>query len=453
MLSVLLASLLASGSPLDDVSYFKQVRPILQQHCTGCHQPAKAEGRVDLTSVAAIHAGGFQGEAIVLPGDSEESPLVWEIIPEDGDPPSMPKDRPPLTGDQVAILRAWIDQGAQDDTPETTPIDAAHPPVYRRPPVISDLDFSKDVLAISGYHETLLYDASTFELKQRLVGLSERIESLAFSPDGERLAVAGGSPAQFGEIQIWNVADGELLHSEIVTADCLFGVSWSPDGKLIAFGAADNVVRAIDSKNGREVLFQGAHNDWALDTTFSVDGSHLVSVSRDRSMKLIIVATQQFVDNITSITPGALKGGLLAVDRHPTEDELLTGGADGEPKIYRMFREKKRVIGDDFNRLKTFEKVEGRIFALEYSPGGDRIVVGSSAGETGEVRVYDVESTEVVWSAELDSPLYTARFDATGERVAVAGFDGRVRIRSARDGEAIHEWVVLPGADREGSEQ
>ncbi len=74
-----------------------------------------------------------------------------------------------------------------------------------------------------------------------------------------------------------------------------------------------------------------------------MDGSYLVSVSRDRSMKLIEVATQRFVDNITSITPGALKGGLMCVDRHPRRDELLIGGADGEPKTYRMHRIKKRT--------------------------------------------------------------------------------------------------------------
>ena len=79
-------------------------------------------------------------------------------------------------------------------------------------------------------------------------------------------------------------------------------------------------MRVIDAKSGKEVLFQGAHNDWVLGTAFSVDSSHLVSVSRDRSMKLIqVVDTQQFIDNITSITPGALKGGLIAIDCHPTK--------------------------------------------------------------------------------------------------------------------------------------
>ena len=74
----------------------------------------------------------------------------------------------------------------------------------------------------------------------------------------------------------------------------------------------------------------GSHNDWVLDTVFSADGSHLISVGRDMAAKLTEVATQRFVDNITSITPGALKGGIAAVARHPKRDEIVVGGSDGD---------------------------------------------------------------------------------------------------------------------------
>src|SRR5262249_53987139 len=168
----------------------------------------------------------------------------------------------------------------------------------------------------------------------------------------------------FGEIQIWEVAHKKLKLSLSVTFDTLYGVSWSPDGSQLAFGCADNTLRAIEVATGKQILYQGAHNDWVLGTVFSHDASHLASVSRDRSMKLTHVATQRFVDNITSITPGALKGGLMALARHPAKDDLLIGGADGVPKIYQMHRLKKRVIGDDFNLIRTFEAMPGRIFAV-----------------------------------------------------------------------------------------
>ena len=97
-------------------------------------------------------------------------------------------------------------------------------------------------------------------------------------------------------------------------------------------------MRAIEVDTGKQVLYQGAHSDWVFGTVFSVDGSHLVSVGRDASAKLIEVPHQRFVDNVTSITPGALRGGINAIARHPLRDEILFGGADGMPKIYRMHR-------------------------------------------------------------------------------------------------------------------
>src|SRR5206468_5743244 len=125
-----------------------------------------------------------------------------------------------------------------------------------------------------------------------------------------------------------------------------------------AFGCADNSLRAIDAATGKQILFQGGHNDWVLETVFSKDASHLVSVSRDMSMKLTEVATERMIDNITSITPGALKGGLMALDRRPLAekkmakvppdtpgaapkvyDEVVCGGSDGTPRLYKVHRE------------------------------------------------------------------------------------------------------------------
>ena len=55
---------------------------------------------------------------------------------------------------------------------------------------------------------------------------------------------AGGDPARSGEIQVWDVEKRKLTVSAPITYDTLYGVSWSPDSKLIAFGCADNTVRA-----------------------------------------------------------------------------------------------------------------------------------------------------------------------------------------------------------------
>jgi WD40 repeat protein len=430
------------------VSYFRDVRPILQTHCQGCHQPAKAMGGYVMTNMEALAKGGESETAAVVPGKPDESYLVQQITPTDGQA-EMPKDKPPLAEADINRIRQWIAEGAQDDTPMSVraTVDADHPPVYEGAPVLTALDFSPDdgLLAVSGYHETLLYKGDGSELVARLVGQSERVESVAFSPDGKTLAVTGGSPGRLGELQVWDVESRKLKNALPITYDTIYGASWTADGTKIAFGCADNTLRAVDAATGKQVLYQGAHSDWVLDTVFSKEGNYLISVSRDRSMKLVEVATQRFVDNITSITPGALKGGLHAVDRHPAKDELLIGGADGVPKTYQMLRTKDRKIGDDFNLIKAYEAAPGRIYDVAFNADGSRFVVGSSLDGTGEVRVYETDSGKLLHKLEGQrGPVYAVSFAAGGKVVASAGFDGLVRLNDAETGKLIKEFSPVP---------
>jgi WD40 repeat protein len=443
-------SMPADSKPAAKVSYYRDVRPILQEQCEGCHQPAKRSGEYVMTPFASLLKGGESNSAAIVPGKPADSYLLNQITPAKGKA-EMPKGKSPLAATQIELIRRWIAEGAIDDTPASASVtfDAAHPPVYHLPPVLTAVDYSPDgsLLAVSGYHEVLLWKADGSALVARLVGLSERIQSLAFSPDGTKLAVAGGSPARLGEIQVWDVAKRKLLLSVPMTYDTLYGVSWSPDGTRIAFGCADNSVRAIDAKSGAQILFQGAHNDWVLGTVFSKDASHLVSVSRDRSMKLIEVATQRFVDNITSITPGALKGGLASVDRSPKGDEVVVGGADGVPKIYHIYRPpgKSRQIGDDDNLIRGFGAMPGRIYAVEYSRDGGRIVAGSSSQGTGEIRVYSADNAQLVSKFQgQPGPIYTARFSPDGHQVAAAGFSGKVMLMDAATGKLVKEFTPVP---------
>lgn len=441
------------ATPPKPVSYYQSVRPIIEARCQGCHQPAKKSGGLVMTSFETILKGGESQAPGFVAGKPEESEIYKQVISEGGKPPLMPKGGDPLTAEQIDLFRRWIAEGAVNDTPAVAEVvvDVDHPPVYEASPVLSSLDYSPDgsLLAVSGYHEVVLHNANAPDMGAasivgRLVGQAERIESARFSPDGKLIAVTGGSPSRFGELQVWNVAEKTLVISVPVTYDTIYGAGWSSDNTRVAFGCADNTVRAIDITSGKQVLFQGAHNDWVLDTVFSIDDSHVVSVSRDRSMKLTEVATQRFVDNITSITPGALKGGLMAVDRHPKKDELLIGGSDGAPKIYQMYRTKARQIGDDFNLIRAFDAMPGRIFAVAYSHDGSFIVAASSNEGKGEVRVYnEADGKQISRFGDQFGPVYSIAVRPNGQEVAVAGFDGQVRIYNPQDGKLIREFTPV----------
>jgi mono/diheme cytochrome c family protein/DNA-binding beta-propeller fold protein YncE len=466
------------------VSYYKDIRPILAQHCNGCHQPAKPQGGYITTGHPDLLKPGEREKPGVVPGKPADSYLLDQIALHGGQA-EMPKGRDPLTPAQVKLVADWIAQGAADDTPmsaRAAPVDADHPPAYAAPPVVTSVAFDPtgEYLAVAGFHEVLLYSAKDYRLVSRLIGLAERINAVAFSPDGRRLAAAGGSPGRFGEVQVWDHAKPRLLVSAPFTFDTLYGASWSPDGKVLAFGCADNTVRAIDPTTGKQVLFMGTHSDWVLGTVFSQDGQHLASVGRDMSLKLTEVPTQRFVDNVTSITPGALKGGLMAVDRRPplppvpvklfgvplgvkvrrmqkvpadtpdvppkVYDELLAAGADGTPRLYKMHREQKREIGDDANKVREYEPLPGRVGSVAFSPDGQHFAACSSLDGRGEVRVYETDTGTKVAFEKVSGPAYAVAWRPDGKAVASAGFEGKVWVHDPATGKLLAEFVVLPAA-------
>src|SRR5262249_12973927 len=169
-------------APPKKVSYAREVLPLFQQHCMGCHQPAKAGGGFIMTSHDALFKKGDSDLPGVVPGKPDESRLLAQITPEEGKA-AMPRGKPPLAPKEIALVRQWIAEGAPDDTPPSARrvIDAKPPPAYDAPPVVTSVAFAPDgsLLAVSGYHEVLLYKPDGSALVARLVGLSERVQSLA----------------------------------------------------------------------------------------------------------------------------------------------------------------------------------------------------------------------------------------------------------------------------------
>ena len=110
-------SKLPPASDKQDVTYAKDIKAIFDDSCIKCHGPEKPKAKLRLDSLEGALKGGTDGKVIKL-GNSAASLLVLNIAhlgdPDDYMPPPKNKAKiPPLTKEQIGLVRAWIDQGAK----------------------------------------------------------------------------------------------------------------------------------------------------------------------------------------------------------------------------------------------------------------------------------------------------------------------------------------------------
>lgn len=409
-----------------------------------------------MTSFEELMTSGESEEVPIVPGDAQSSYLFQQILPSQG-VAEMPKGKPALDATSVSLIRKWITEGAANDSPPRN-INANEnrsPAFYSSVPPISAMDVSPDrtLLAVSGYHEVIIHDlrqhrksvAASGSVVARLSGLSERIESIAFSPTGDRLAVAGGSPGRVGEIQIWDLESKELSFSRAAWHDCCFGVSWSPDGSSIAFGCPDNSVQVIESVDGKTVFTSRSHSDWVGGTTFSNSSLQLVTVSRDRTAKLFDISSQRFVTNLARFEANQSKIGLQAVARHPQRDEYLIGGTDRIARIYHTDLGEAGEIKEESNVIREFAAVPGPILEVQYSSDGQFVVVAGDQQGKGFAFVFEVDKPKVGIPMErIEGGIFTAKFLGNDTTVAAAGFDSIVYLNEAKSGKSVGKLAPFP---------
>ena len=110
-------SKLPPASDKTGVTYATDIKPVFEKSCVRCHGADKPKARLRLDSLEATLKGGDDGK-VVLPGDSAGSMLVHYVAhagkPDTYMPPPRNKANiPPLTKDQIGLIRAWIDRGAK----------------------------------------------------------------------------------------------------------------------------------------------------------------------------------------------------------------------------------------------------------------------------------------------------------------------------------------------------
>ena len=106
-------------------------------------------------------------------------------------------------------------------------------------------------------------------------------------PDGRRLATAGGilfTPG--GEVKIWDLATGRMLHDLRWHTSRVRGMACSPDGRRLATGSDDRTIKLWDTTTGQEVFTLRGHADAVLSVAFSPDGKRIVSGGNDHTARV-----------------------------------------------------------------------------------------------------------------------------------------------------------------------
>ncbi|MBL8849955.1 MAG: PD40 domain-containing protein [Planctomycetaceae bacterium] len=387
-----------------------------------------------MESFAAIMKGGESGAAIE-PGNGDGSNLCIQIA--DG---SMPQEADPLTAGEIALVQRWVTLGARLDAgvnPATQLLQImpkrpqpAAPPAYPVAIPVTALAFSPDgsKLASSGYHEVILWNVADQAVAQRITNVAERVYDVAFHPDGQRLAIASGTPGMAGEVKIFNLADGALLADLVTVEDAMFGVAFNPDGSKLAACGADRSIRVFDVASGKEEVHVEDHADWVMDIHWSPDGTKLVSASRDKTSKIFDAKSGDAL--VTFNGHGEPVNSAVFL---PDGTAVASAARDKQVRIWQVTdaKELRKIggYGDDVLRIEILP--DSRLFSVSADKQGR----SHNAADGAAIKSY-AGHADWVYSLAVHS--------ATG-MLATGSYDGEIRLWKIDDATQAANWTAAPG--------
>jgi WD40 repeat protein len=421
----------------EPVVYEKDVEPIFYKRCIACHSGNIKESRFDISSYEGVVKGGKRGTAIV-PGKAESS-LLYTSCSKLKKPYMPPKGEEPITPEELALIKLWIDQGAKAPsgaraavkivvglppanvhpvravavspdksavaagrgnqihvydagsgkhvrtllapdlkTPDGKPVQAAHLSL------VEAMTFSPDgrYLASGSFQEVNLWDAQTGRLTKKLTGFAHNVVALAFSPDGKLLATGGGAPTEDGEVKVFEVGSwNQLTHIKGGHSDTVYGVCFSPDGKKLASCGADKFIKVFELPEGKFVKSFEGHTHQVLDVGWYSDGKLLASAGADNTVKVWDYEKGEQVRTINAHTKQVTR--LTFVGKSPN---FATCSGDGQVRFWNV---------QNGGNTRNFGGNKDFVYAVSVTPDGSVLAAG---GEEGVIRLYNGTNGQLVRS-------------------------------------------------------
>jgi len=208
---------------------------------------------------------------------------------------------------------------------------------------------------------------------------ADRVNALAFSADGTRLAAGGGEPTRSSDITVWEPADGRWLYGVTnLHSDVVLALAFSPDGRWLASGGADRFARLTETGSGRQARALEGHTGHVLTVAWKADGEILASGSADTVTKLWKLATGERLKNLEGFGKEVTGAAFLG-----TGDQLAAAGGNGKVRLLNLKGEEAGAMGGG----------SGFIQSLAANRDGTVLAAG---GDDGVLRLWSVAERKVI---------------------------------------------------------
>ncbi|MEH2209550.1 NB-ARC domain-containing protein [Nostoc sp.] len=243
------------------------------------------------------------------------------------------------------------------------------------------------------------------------------VTSLTFSPDGKILA----SGSTDYTIKLWDVSTGQCLRTLEGHTNEVWSVAFSQDNCTLASGSDDCTVKLWNSSTGECFKTLQGHLSWVLSVVFRGD-TQLLSGSDDRTVKLWDINTGQCMQTFEKHHSSGIRSITLSPD-----GQILASGS--EDRTIRLW---KTQTGEC---LKTLLGHSNRVFSVDFSPQGDLL---ASGGHDHTVKLWGVDTGECFKTLQGHfSWVFAVAFSPQGKLLASGGHDQTVKLWSVDTGECV----------------
>ncbi len=282
------------------------------------------------------------------------------------------------------------------------------------------------VISVNG--KVQLWDATTGKFT-KFFPSSNKMATLAYYPNG-RLLAGGG---RHGDVVVWDPAASEEHPRTLGNHQgYVHSIAWSPDGRRLATASNDMTARIWSLTPDVKPLTLEGHGGWLASVGWSPDGSRVATASNDGSVKVWDADSGKLISTLRSHT-----GGVLAVAWHPDGQRLASGSNDETVCIMRATPDEPASI------LRGHEEW---VWSVAWSPDGRWL---ASASDDKKVKVWDTRTNKIVQdlSGHENYVLYVA-WHPRGERLASVDYDGMVKIWDAVSGQEAWQFRASQKAVR-----